>query len=123
MPRARDLVRGMRRQLHARMCIPGNYYPGANAPAVPVSVRLIDGPTALTNAAENRYGLGGNEDAQPKLIFMLDEMDPATGAVVCLEADEVYQIMAVDPPHDITVTANCVRLSLADCAAYSPPSA
>lgn len=118
----RDLKRVARRDLHSRLQIAANYYEAAGIAPRLIGVRLTT-REITANEGSGRQGLAAVENVDPKLIFMLDECDPAQGAVVSLEIDEAYRVLAVDPPDDITVTAQATRLVADDAARYAPPVA
>ena len=112
----------MRREVHREMVIPANYYNAAGAPALPVNVRLTTKAELINLGDRERHGFASTESVEPKIIFMRSEVEPLEGAMVSFQIDEVYRLLATEPPDDLTVTVLCVRLSDTQAAVFPPPA-
>ena len=119
----RDIKRGMRELVHARMGVPANLYRGS-APPVVVYVRL-------QNLKETFHGdlMGTSanyavmQDQNPTIICKTADYDPENMDYLCFQPGEVYRVDNVQVPDFITTTAECVRLDAAEAVAYNPPPA
>lgn len=109
----RQHIREARRALHDYMSVPALYFqwplPEDQEPLL-VSVRvhdriILDGDLKGTN-----FHYAERYDNVPRAIFMRSEVEPQRNMVLTIEPGVGYRIDSVEPPNDLTVTANLIRL-------------
>lgn len=110
--RFRELKRKARRDLHAHMEVPALYLLTPASIPLPCTVRIWTKWGALGQLAGRDAGWAELMEAEPKIIFMVDQVpNPRKNALVSIERGEAYRIDHADPADDITVVTKVVRLN------------
>ena len=78
----------------------------------PVQIRVIitDRFQTLGDLKGTNFNYAEVLDNTPRIEMLLDEVEPKRNFFISVEKDLVYQIDTVQPPEDITVTANVLRV-------------
>lgn len=115
-----------RAALHEAMKVPAFYIvsPGAD-PVVYLecTVRVHSLFRALGDIQSNQVGLAEREEMVPRLVFLVEEVSPARGAIVMVSATEGYRIDIVQPRDGLTVTAFVIPMSPAQLLGLPYPEA
>ncbi|AEY69570.1 hypothetical protein AH2_00060 [Burkholderia phage vB_BceS_AH2] len=105
----REQKRAARQIVHDTMKVEARYYPPRGAGYTTVHVRLH---TKWGLIGDSRsMGWAEMEAIKPRLVFMREEQEPETGAVVWIAVGEAYRIDNTNPPDDIERIANVTRLT------------
>lgn len=113
----RDHIRRARRQLHEHLHEPALYLPSwpyagaGELPALPITVRVHENGIRLGDLKGTNFNYAEIEDDSPRIIFMLDEIDPARGAIISVEPGRAYRLDAREAPNDISVAFSAHRLN------------
>lgn len=105
----RAIKRKARRQLHERLADQVLYVPTLSGEPRPATARLHLSFDALGEL--RRAGFAEQQEYDPEIVFMADEVTPRRDGCVITEDMGVWKISNVLPPDDITITAEVVRLS------------
>ena len=119
----REIRREARRDLHAEMHVPANYYPaGSNTPAKVVGIRIHENFRYVADMKGTSYEYAEWSEESPQIVVLKDEVVPDRGDVFCPEAGEAYRVDHIDPADDITIIAHIIKLPESEAAAYQPPA-
>lgn len=116
MPSFRDVKRKARYHLHQRMAEPALYLATPTDDPVGVSVRLHLSFAALGELL--RGGFGEREELTPRIIFMGYQLTPARGGIVVTKDMGAWRLDNTQPPDDISITAEVIRLTSSQCIAF-----
>ena len=122
----RDMIAKARRDVHEHASVPALYISRVGAVPLPVTVRVhqVDRLLgAMLGVGASGRAFAEVHDADVQLVFLLDEVEPSTGAVVSVAAGEAYKVCAMRARELVRATADATRLSQAACAGLPVPEA
>jgi len=109
----RQHIREARRALHDYMSVPALCFnwplPDGEEPKR-VSVRIHDKITIVGDLKGTNFHYAERYDYVPRAIFMRDEIIPQRKMILTVEPGIAYRIDSVEPPDEITITANLTRI-------------
>lgn len=122
MNRFREIKRQARRDLHREMQVPVIYIASPGATPVPMTARVHTKFEALGNQKGTNFHSAEMVERQPHIIFMRSDLpNPARNAIVSVEVGEAYRIANVNPPDDISISADVVVLLGTDTVGLPVP--
>lgn len=90
----------------------------------PVNVRVHSGEIALGDMKGTNFHFSQREEENPSIIFLYSEMpSPERNAIVSVADGEAYRVDHVKPRDNLTVTAECLRLSASEATGLPLPEA
>ena len=111
----REHKRRARRELHARLAEQVIYLESPTGEARPASVRLHQRSAVAGELL--RGGYAEAHEVVPKAVF-LAEVEPVRGALIVTRDTGVWRVDSVMPADDITLTAEVVRVTDNQLAAW-----
>lgn len=105
----REIKRNARRLLHERMKVEVVYvHPSPAIQPIEITVRIHSKMVSHGDLEGGQYAQ--IHEIEPRIIFMRDQVTVRNQALVVVEPGEIYRVITVLPPDDITVTAEVVLL-------------
>lgn len=86
------------------------YFKDPALEAITVHVIVTDRFQALGDLKGTNFNYAEVLDNTPRIEFLASEVQPSRNYFISIEPGVAYQIDTVQPPEDITVTANVIRL-------------
>ena len=123
MDRFTAALRRSTRQKFNHMARDAFYLKDATSTPVPIRVIVTDRFQALGDLKGTNFNYAEVLDNTPRVEMMLEEIDPKRGFCISIEKGLVYRIDTVQPPEDITVTANVARLPVEQTRNFPFPEA
>ena len=118
----RDIKHRARRDLHRHMQVPALYVEPTTGAAIPCNVRVHYKPVELGEPRSRASGYAQSEEIRPRIVCMLDQLDPKRGGKFSVEPGEAYIVDHTEEQDGLTVTAVCAQISKADAAALPLPA-
>lgn len=109
-----------RRDLHEGMKVSALYLPkwpipeGEDLVAIPCGVRVHTKFKQVGDLAGTSLGYAQAEDETPKLVFMIEQVNPSNNSVVSIGVAEAYRINHTIPRDGITITAEVIPMIAAE---------
>ena len=115
----KNLARG---RLHDRLKASARCFAGApDEESEVVTARVHSRLIRTGDLPETGLPFAEREEIDPRLVFIIDEHRPLRNNVYSLGGSEAYQVVRVEPPDGISITAVCNRLSEAEADRWPSP--
>ena len=99
------------------------YLKDATSTPIPIRVIVTDRFQALGDLKGTNFNYAETLDNTPRIEMLTEEIDPKRTFCISIEKGVVYRIDTVQPPEDITVTANVARLPVEQTRNFPFPEA
>jgi len=110
MDRFTEALRRSTRKKFERMARTAFYFKDPADAPVEIRVIITDRFQSLGDLKGTNFNYAEVLDNTPRIEMLLSEVKPSRNFYISVEKDLVYQIDTVQPPEDITVTANVLRV-------------
>lgn len=111
----REIKSKARRDLHNAMKVPASYYSDPATYVGSIHVRVHTKWVKQGDLKGTNLNYAETEDVAPRIVFDRAEVsNPPRNGFVVISAEEGYRIGQTEPADNMTITAECARMTAAE---------